>query len=130
MPRLEWTSLRVDVFEVDNRRPATCKCVESGTCSDLGMCGHALQADYEDLRNRMEPLSDAIQKLQAEKAELAQQLQQVRYCDRSYDRTSWARHHSFSNALGPTSTWPLCVLAACAHALSCNRLNKKDNSTQ
>jgi prefoldin subunit 5 len=49
----------------------------------------ALQADYEDLRNRMEPLSDAIQKLQAEKAELAQQLQQVSRLEGGCDCTSW-----------------------------------------
>lgn len=46
------------------------------------MC--VLQADYEDLRNRVEPLSSAVQELQAEMATvkeqnsaLTQQLQQV-----------------------------------------------------
>jgi hypothetical protein len=37
----------------------------------------AVQADYEDLRNKMEPLSELVQKLQAEKADLMQQLDQV-----------------------------------------------------
>lgn len=35
------------------------------------------QTDYDELRNRMEPLSEAVQKLQAERAELVQQLEQV-----------------------------------------------------
>lgn len=38
---------------------------------------HLLQADYEDLRNQIEPLSTAVQKLQAERDNLTQQLQQV-----------------------------------------------------
>lgn len=36
-----------------------------------------VQDDYEDLRNRMEPLSQSVQTLQAEKDALTQQLQQV-----------------------------------------------------
>jgi FtsZ-binding cell division protein ZapB len=40
------------------------------------MCSNA-QKDYDDLRNSMQPLSDAVQQLQAERAELVQQLQQV-----------------------------------------------------
>lgn len=36
-----------------------------------------MQADYEDLRNRVQPLSDHIQKLEAEKADLMQQLEKV-----------------------------------------------------
>lgn len=41
------------------------------------MCLAVLQDDYEDLRNRMEPLSQSVQALQAEKDALTQQLQQV-----------------------------------------------------
>jgi hypothetical protein len=44
-------------------------------CICLCVC---LQADYEDLRNQIEPMAALVQQLQMDKAEMTGQLEEVR----------------------------------------------------